>query len=263
MENQSVLLEIDTTRTARITLNKPEIHNAFDDSLIAELIQVFKRLDHDASVGTVVLAANGKSFSAGADLNWMKRMAGYTQQENIGDAMQLSELMHTFNTLSKPTVVLVQGSALGGGVGLVACADIAIAAEKARFSLSETRLGLIPSVISPYVIDAIGARAARRYFLTAERFDAHEALRIGLIHEVVSTDALPAALENVLAVLRQCGPNAKAAAKEMIALVQRSPRDDALRRTTAERIAEIRASDEGREGVSAFLEKRSPAWYQE
>ncbi|MDH3692443.1 MAG: enoyl-CoA hydratase-related protein, partial [Gammaproteobacteria bacterium] len=171
--------------------------------------------------------------------------------------------MHTFNTLSKPTVVLVQGSALGGGVGLVACADIAIAAEKARFSLSETRLGLIPSVISPYVIDAIGARAARRYFLTAERFDAHEALRIGLIHEVVSTDALPAALENVLAVLRQCGPNAKAAAKEMIALVQRSPRDDALRRTTAERIAEIRASDEGREGVSAFLEKRSPAWYQE
>lgn len=260
MNKPLILLESDQAGTARVTLNRPEVHNAFGDDLIAELIDILTQLDGDESVRTVVLGATGKSFSAGADLNWMKRMAGYTDAENFADAMQLGELMHLLNTLSKPTVIVVQGAAFGGGVGLIACGDIVIAADSAVFSLSEVRLGLIPSVISPYVIDAIGARAARRYFLTGERFDAREALRLGLAHEVVPQNALDSALQKILQALHQCAPRAKAAAKETIAMVHRAPRDEALRRETARRIADIRGSAEAREGVSAFLEKRKPVW---
>lgn len=263
MDNQSVLLDVDEAGTAKVTLNRPERHNAFDDELIGELIAICNRLDQDQSIGTVVLAATGKSFSAGADLKWMQRMAAYTEEENFADAMQLGELMHTLNTLSKPTVVVVQGAAFGGGVGLVACGDIAIAADTAVFSLSEVRLGLVPSVISPYVIDAIGARAARRYFLSGERFSAAEALRIGLVHQIMPSGTLITALDDILKNLRQSPPHAKTAAKEVIARVHRAPRDAELRRETAERIAKIRASEEGREGVSAFLEKRKPAWLRD
>ena len=245
---------------ATLRLNRPEVHNAFNDALIAELTEALRELDADASVRTVVLAANGPSFSAGADLQWMRRMAGYSPAENEADARALAGLMRTLDRLAKPTVAVVQGAAFGGGVGLVACCDIALAAEHATFALSEVRLGLIPAVISPYVMAAIGARAARRYFLTGERFDAAEARRLGLVQEVVPAADLPQALESVIVALTQGGPVAQAAAKRLVADLSDRPIDDDVVKDTAGRIARIRAGDEGREGVSAFLEKRKPAW---
>lgn len=245
---------------ATVTMNRPDVHNAFDDALIAALTAELRRVDRLAEARVVVLAANGKSFSAGADLNWMKRMAKYSREENLRDAAGLASLMRTLDGMQKPTIARVQGAAYGGGVGLVACCDIAIATTAAGFSLSEVRLGLIPSVISPYVIAAIGERAARRYFLTAERFDAREAFRIGLVHEVVESSALDEAIARITAELLKGGPQAQAAAKRLIADVSRRPMDDALAAETAKRIAEIRTGDEGREGVAAFLEKRKPDW---
>lgn len=245
---------------ATLRMNRPEVHNAFDDALIAALSAELLRLDHAPMVRVVVLAANGRSFSAGADLNWMQRMAGYSEAENLRDAAAMAGLMRTLHDLHKPTIARVQGAAFGGGVGLVACCDIAIASDEAVFSLSEVRLGLIPSVISPYVIAAIGEREARRYFLTAERFDAAQAGRIGLVHEVVNAGALDAAVASMAAHLLKGGPQALAAAKKLIADVARHPLDDALVGETAKRIASIRVSAEGREGLSSFLEKRPPAW---
>jgi methylglutaconyl-CoA hydratase len=245
---------------ATVRMNRPDVHNAFDDVLIADLTAELRRVDGMAQARVVVLAANGKSFSAGADLNWMKRMAKYSREENLRDAGALAGLMRTLDGMQKPTVARVQGAAYGGGVGLVACCDIAVAATPASFSLSEVRLGLIPSVISPYVIAVIGERAARRYFLTAERFDAREAFRIGLVHEVVESSALDEAIARITAELLKGGPQAQAAAKRLIADVSRRPMDDALAAETAKRIAEIRSGDEGREGVAAFLEKRKPDW---
>ncbi|MEO8003926.1 MAG: enoyl-CoA hydratase/isomerase family protein [Betaproteobacteria bacterium] len=245
---------------ATIRMNRPDVHNAFDDALIAALTAELLRVDGLAQARVVVLAANGKSFSAGADLNWMKRMAKYSREENLRDAAALAGLMRSLDGMKKPTIARVQGAAYGGGVGLVACCDIAIAATQASFSLSEVRLGLIPSVISPYVIAAIGERAARRYFLTAERFDAHEARRVGLVHEVVDGNALDDAVAKIAAELLKGGPLAQAAAKKLIADVSRRPMDDALSAETAKRIAEIRTGDEGREGVAAFLEKRKADW---
>ncbi len=243
----------------RVTLNRPEIHNAFDDLLIDELDKTFARLDNDGSVRVVVLAANGKSFSAGADLNWMKRMATYDRGDNVADAIRLGELMHRVATLSKPVIGVVQGAAYGGGVGLVACCDIALAAERARFSLSEVKLGLIPAVIGPYLVAAIGRRAARRYVLSAETFDAATARRLGLVHEVVPAERLEATGERIVAELGAGGPLAQAAAKALIAdVVDQRPGD--VLGLTAQRIANIRASDEGQEGLAAFLEKRKPAW---
>jgi len=218
------------------------------------------RLEAEPALRVIVLAANGKSFSAGADLNWMRRMAGYTAEENYRDALALTALMRTLNDLRKPTIARVQGAAFGGGVGLVACCDIAIAADAAKFSLSEVRLGLIPAAISPYVIAAIGARAARRYFLTGERFDAQEAFRLGLVHEVCSGDALDARVEALVTALLECGPGAVLAAKDLVSAVAHRPIDRALNDDTARRIATIRASEEGKEGVAAFLEKRKPRW---
>jgi methylglutaconyl-CoA hydratase len=244
-----------------VTLNRPERHNAFDDALIAELTETLRAMEGDASVRVVVLSAAGASFSAGADLNWMKRMAGFSRDENVLDAMALGALMRTLAHLAKPTVARVQGAAYGGGVGLVACCDIAVALQGATFSFSEAKLGLIPAVISPYVIAAIGERAARRYFLTAERFDAAEAWRLGLVHELAaSPEELDDALEEIVEALLACGPAAQRESKELIRAVANRPVLSDVIQDTAERIAKVRASPEGREGVTAFLEKRKPAW---
>ena len=245
---------------ATVTLNRPELHNAFDDALIHDLTHALEKLGRDAGVRVVVLAGAGKSFSAGADLNWMKRMASYTEADNLRDAAAMANLMHTLSALPKPTVARVQGAALGGGVGLVACCDIALAAQEAVFSLSEVRLGLIPSVISPYVIRAIGRRAAHRFFLTAERFSAAEALRIGLVHEVTAAAQLDERGGFVVGELLKGGPHALTAAKQLIMDVAHARPDEALVAETARRIAAIRVSAEGREGIAAFLEKRKPGW---
>ena len=260
MHGPEILSVIRDDGIATVTLNRPEVHNAFNDAMIADLTAVFRQLGDDTKVRAVLLRANGKSFSAGANLGWMQRMAGYGHDENLADAQALAELMRTLNTLPKPTVAVVQGAAFGGGVGLVACCDIAVAADAAAFSLSEVRLGLIPAVISPYVVAAMGERAARRYFLTAERFSAQEAHRLGLVHEVVSGDLLDQAVETILQRLAECGPAAQAAAKDLIFAVAHQPTDAAVIQDTAERIARIRASEEGREGVGAFLQKRPPSW---
>lgn len=252
--------EIDQDGVARITLTRGEVHNAFNEALVAELTAALDGAAADARVRVVVLAAQGPSFSAGADLNWMKAMAGYSHAENVEDARRLARLMRTLNDLPKPTVALVQGPAYGGGVGLVACCDVAIAVEDAKFCLSEVKLGLIPAVISPYVIAAIGESAARRYFLTAETFSSWEAQRLGLVHEVVDRSALDVRSRQLVDALLQGGPLAQCAAKELVSRVTRRPLDGALMEETAERIAEMRVSAEGREGISAFLEKRKPAW---
>jgi len=247
----------------RITLNRPDRHNAFDDVVIKELAKILDQVAVDPEVRVVVLGANGKNFSAGADLAWMKRTATYTVAENETDALVLAEMLSKLNTLPKPTVALVQGGAYGGGVGLVAACDMAIAADNAVFCLSEVKLGLIPSVISPYMLAAIGARAARRYFLTAERFNAAEAHRLGLVHEVVLADDLVAAGGRLTEYLLAAGPGTTGKAKQLIAHVTGKPVDQELRMETARRIAEARASAEGQEGISAFFERRQPDWSQE
>lgn len=248
---------------ATLTLNRPDIHNAFDDTLIAELTGHLRALDGDPDVRVVVLGARGRSFSAGADLNWMRRMAGYGFEQNLADARDLAELMRTLDGLAQPTVARVQGAAFGGGVGLVACCDIAIASDAASFCLSEVRLGLIPAAISPYVVAAMGERQARRYFTTAERFDAVTARRIGLVHEVVPAEELDGRVGSLLEQLRGNGPKAMAAAKDLARFVSRTPLNAGQIEETARRIAAIRASNEGREGLDAFLGKRAPAWTRE
>ena len=254
-------LQIDIRdAVATIRLNRPDVHNAFDDVLIATLTAELRRIDLLPQVRVIVLAANGKSFSAGADLNWMRRMATYSREENLRDALALAALMRTLDGMTKPTVARVHGAAFGGGVGLVACCDIAIAGSAAVFSLSEVRLGLIPAVISPYVIAAIGEREARRYFLTAERFGAMEARRIGLVHEVVEDRALDEAVARFAGYLLQGGPQALAAAKKLIADLSRRPMSDALADEIAQRIAAIRVEREGQEGLAAFVDKRGPDW---
>jgi methylglutaconyl-CoA hydratase len=260
MTHETVRLGVAPNGCATLTMNRPGVHNAFDDQLIVQLTQRLRELEGDPQVRVVVLAAEGRSFSAGADLNWMERMARYSEAENLRDAVALADLMHTLSALRKPTVGRVQGAAYGGGVGLVACCDIAVASTSASFSLSEVRLGLIPAVISPHVIAAIGERQARRYFLTAERFDAAEALRIGLLHAVVDEAKLDAIVQGIVEQLLKGGPKAQAAAKDLIGAVVNRPVDRALVEDTAERIARIRVTPEGREGIAAFLEKRSPSW---
>ena len=255
-----VLLEIDGP-LGLLTLNNPEKHNAFDDVLIADLTAALQALDANREVRVVILSAAGKSFSAGADLNWMKRMAGYSQEENLRDAEALGSLMGTLHGLSKPTIARVQGAAFGGGVGLVACCDMAVGTVAATFSLSEVKLGLIPAVISPYVVAAIGERAAHRYCLTAERFDAAEAFRLGLLHELAPNDeAMDDKINDLVIALLNGGPASHREAKELIAAVANRPIDAEVIADTAERIARVRASNEGKEGVSAFLEKRKATW---
>lgn len=245
---------------ATLTLNRPDLHNAFDDRLIAELTQALAAEAGDPAVRVVVLTGAGKSFSAGADLNWMRRMAACSEADNRRDAGALAKLMQTLNFLPKPTVAAVQGAALGGGVGLVAACDIAIATADAVFALSEVRLGLIPAVIGPYVIAAIGERAARRYFLSGERFDAKEAERLGLVHAVVARGQLGAAVQAQTDHLLAGGPQALAAAKKLIQRVSRRPIDAAMAKETAARIAAVRAGSEAKEGIAAFFAKHKPAW---
>lgn len=245
---------------AVVALARPEVHNAFNEVLIAELAAALLALDADPAVRVVVLAGQGRSFCAGADLGWMQRMAGYGDAENRADAGTLAAMLATLDRMAKPTIARVHGAAFGGGVGLVACCDIAIAAQEATFCLSETRLGLVPATIGPYVVAAIGARAARRFFLTAERFTAAEAFRIGLVHDIVPADAIDERVDTLIDALLAAGPQAQAAAKALVRAVSARPIDDAVIADTVERIAAIRASDEGREGVAAFLEHRPPAW---
>ena len=261
MSESTILSHLDEQGIATLTMNRPELHNAFDDALIVDLTCELKRLERDPRVRVVRLAGAGKSFSAGADLNYMRRMSTYSREENMRDAVVLAGLMQTLNALDKPTIALVQGVAYGGGVGLAACCDIVLAAERATFCLSEVKLGIIPVVISPYVIAAIGARACRRYFQTAEPFDAREACRLGLVNEVVEDKA--ALLERsaqIASQLRNNAPTAMTEAKRMIPTIAGRPVDDQLIAETAARIADRRASAEAREGLAAFLEKRKPGW---
>ena len=247
---------------ARLRMTRPEVHNAFDAGLIAELTAALEDIAADASIRVLVLEAEGASFSAGADLNWMRGMAAASEAENRQDSLALARLMRTLDELPKPTIARVQGAAFGGGVGLVACCDIAIGADEAKFGLTESKLGLLPAVISPYVIAAIGARQARRYFATAEVFDAAEALRLGLLHQVVPADALDAAVQRQVALLLKAGPVAAASAKRLVRDVcahADGARHDA---DNAALIARLRVSPEGQEGLSAFLDKRTPHWIQ-
>jgi len=246
---------------ATITLNRPELRNAFDDVLIADLTKVLQALDRDAGVRVVVLAGAGTAFCAGADLNWMKRMAGYGYEENLEDARALARMLATLDRLSKPTVARVHGPAFAGGVGLVAACDIALGSSEAQFSLTEVKLGLSPATISPYVVRALGERAARRYFHTGERFGAEEAFRLGLLAKVSTPEELDSEMEEILQHLLQGGPQAHREIKALIAAVSRGgPVSDTLVEDTARRIAGIRVSPEGREGIASFLEKRKPGW---
>ncbi len=254
-------LDIQTSGTlATVTLNRPQVRNAFNEGMIAELDAAFRALGSNAGVRAIVLAASGPAFCAGADLNWMRKMADYTDAENLADASQLAGMLRTIYRCPKPVVAKVQGDCYAGGMGLVAACDIAVASDAAVFCLSEVRLGLIPATISPYVIRGMGENAARRYCLTAERFDAAEAHRIGFIHEAVAADALDASVAAIVAALSAASPHAVTQAKRLVRDIGGAPIDDALVADTARRIAAIRASQEGREGVRAFLDKRKPSW---
>lgn len=264
MSNSFVLLEKGTDGVAQLIINRPEVHNAFDDEVIEQLIASLEACEVDPDVRVLVLRSNGKNFSAGADLAWMKRMAQNSHQENMNDAGRLARLMQVLNGLSKPTIGLVQGAAYGGAVGLAACCDIVIAAESSQFCLSEVKIGLIPAVISPYVVRAIGERQSRRYFVTAELFSACQAQEYGLVHEVVPTvELLDDACARFVKQLRRNSPQAMHAAKELIFAVSSKVIDPEVIEDTARRIADIRVSEEGQEGLGSFLQKRKPNWIQE
>ena len=246
--------------SAWIWMNRPEVHNAFDETLIAELTAAFVALDAETSVRTIVLAGEGKTFSAGADLNWMKRQAAAPPESNLADARKLATLFRTIASCRTPTVARVHGAALGGGMGLASACDICIASTKAQFATSEVRLGIIPAAIGPYVLRAIGERQAYRYFQTAERITAERAREIGLAHEVASPDELDARVQQVTDALLLGGPSAQAAATELIRAVANRPVDDDVVEDTARRIATLRATPEAAEGLDAFLAKRTAAW---
>ncbi len=245
---------------ATIWMNRPDLHNAFDETLIAELTAACIALDDDADVRVIVLAGRGKSFSAGADLNWMRRAANNGLDDNLNDARALAGMLRTLAEMQKPIIARVQGAALGGGMGLAAACDIAVASTKAVFATSEVKFGIIPSAISPYVLRAIGARQATRYFQTAERIAAVRAREIGLVHEVTEPEALDAKVAEIVAALLAGGPNAQAAAKDLIRAVANQPINHTLVEDTAHRIAHLRATPEAREGIGAFLDKRQPGW---
>lgn len=244
---------------ATLTLNRPDVHNAFDDVLIALLNTEIDRYARDPAVRILLLRASGKSFSAGADLGWMKRMVSYSREENLRDSEELERLMHGLYAFPKPVIAMVQGAAFGGAVGLVSCCDIAIASEQASFCLSEVKLGLAPAVISPFVIAAIGPRQASRYFLTGERFSANTAKQIGLVHEVLPAADLESFTEGLMSQLLNNGPQALLACKALTQKIQAATSPD-IRRYTTELIASLRTSEEGQEGLAAFFEKRQPAW---
>jgi len=255
-----VIHSIDSKGVATVTLNNPDKHNAFDDEVIALLTNIFKQLSQDKQVKLVVLASTGKSFCAGADLGWMKRMADYSYEENLADSNALAELFKTIHFMPQPTIAKIQGAAFGGAVGLAACCDMVVAAERASFCLSEVKLGLIPATISPYVIKAIGERASRRFFLTAERFFAAKAQELGLVSEVVTAEELDNKTQELINATLGNGPQAVHAAKELIADVANKEINDELIAETSKRIASIRVGEEGQEGLTAFFEKRPATW---
>ena len=245
---------------ARVTLDRPELRNAFDDELISSLTKVLNEIKNDDAVRVMILAGNGPAFCAGADLNWMKRMAKYGYDENLADARALAQMLATLDRMPKPTIARVHGPVFAGGTGLVAACDIAVGTPEAKFCLSEAKLGLSPATISPYVIRAMGEHNARRYFLTAEVFDADEALRIGMLSLLVSPSDIDKAIEDLVNHLLAGGPEAHAKIKDLIRAVAGRAVDDALVADTAKRIAEIRVSPEGKEGIASFLEKRKASW---
>lgn len=254
-------LQIDSTGpVARVTLHRPDVRNAFNEGLIAELTAAFTTLGQRGDLRAIVLAAEGKAFCAGADLNWMKAMAGYSWEENHADATRLADMLWAIYSCPLPVIARVQGDVYAGGVGLVACADIVVAVDTAGFCLSEAKLGLLPATIGPYVVKALGEQASRRYFVTAERFSAAEAHRLGLVHEVVTADTLDAKVAELTAALTANGPAAVRACKQLVKDVASREITPALRDDTARRIADIRASSEGREGVQSFLGKTKPGW---
>jgi methylglutaconyl-CoA hydratase len=260
MTYETIQLEKNPAGVALVWLNRPDIRNAFNETMIAELTDAFRTVDVDPAMRAMVLAGHGPAFCAGADLGWMKKMSGYSFAENHADALGLARMLNTLFTMKKPTVARVHGPAFAGGMGLVAACDIAVAAHGAEFCLSEAKLGLVPATISPYVIAAMGARAAYRYMLTAERFTAAEAYRIGFVQEICVDEELDGTVNAMLGHLVQCGPAAHAATKELIRAVAGRAIDEDLIGDTATRIATARASDEGKEGIRSFLEKRKPAW---
>jgi methylglutaconyl-CoA hydratase len=247
-------------RVAKVFLNRPEVRNAFNDGVITELAETFTRLGQDPGVRVIVLGGHGKAFCAGADLNWMKSMAGYGWEDNRADATRLAEMLWAIYSCPLPVVGRLHGDCYAGGMGLAACCDVLVAAEGMHFCLSEARLGLLPATISPYVMRAMGEQAARRYFITAERFSAAQAWEMGFVHELVATDALDAKVDEIVALLVANGPAAVKACKRLVQDFAGREITPDLRAETARRIADIRASDEGREGVQAFLNKREPAW---
>lgn len=260
MTVQYTEVTIDPRGVASLVLNRPDVHNAFDDLMIAELIQQLDSLAADDGVKVLILKSNGKNFSAGADLNWMRSMAKKDYQQNLDDAAGLASLMHKLDTFPKPTLALVQGAAFGGAVGLVACCDIALAEANASFCLSEVKIGLIPAVISPYVMRALGERQSRRYFLTAERFNATTAESLGLVHQVINENTLENSAEPLVQALLQNSPAAVSAAKNLLQQIYNKNINNEVIAHTTQAIAEIRVSAEGQEGLSAFLEKRKPNW---
>ncbi|MGH6980941.1 MAG: enoyl-CoA hydratase-related protein [Stellaceae bacterium] len=255
-----LLVETDARGVATVTLNRHEVHNAIDDVSIAELTKALERLAGDAPVRVLVLTGAGASFSAGADLNWMRRMGGFSPAENLADAMGLAAMLRRLNDFPKPTVARVNGAAFAGGVGLISCCDIAIASAEAVFSVSEVRYGLVPGTIGPYLVAAIGARQARRYFQTAERFSADEARRIGLVHETAPRAELDTLVEKFVAMLLEGGAQAQGVSKRLAIDLANRDVDDVIMRSTSQASADARAAAEGREGTTAFLEKRKPAW---
>ena len=256
---ETILVE-KRNQVAFVTLNRPEIRNAFDESLIANLSRALRELDDDGAVRAMVLGGAGTAFCAGADLNWMKRMAGYGYDENLADARALAEMLATLDRMPKPTIARVHGPVFAGGTGLVAACDIAVGTPEAKFCLSEAKLGLSPATISPYVVRAMGERMARRYFLSAEVFGADEAYRVGLLSMMSASERLDADIDELLKHLTQGGPQALAKIKDLIRTVSAGSVDDAMIDDTAKRIAEIRVSAEGKEGIASFLEKRKPSW---
>ncbi|WP_233860228.1 enoyl-CoA hydratase/isomerase family protein [Paraburkholderia sp. HD33-4] len=259
MQYETLKVEI-AGQIATVTLNRPEVRNAFNETMIAELSAAFTALDTHDDVRAVVLAANGKAFCAGADLNWMKKMAGYSDDENRADAMRLAGMLSAVYRCSKPVIARVNGDAYAGGMGLIAACDIVVAVDSAHFCLSEARLGLIPATIAPYVIRALGEQASRRYFVTAEAFDCASAVRLGLVSEAVSAEQLDATVAQLAQTLCANGPQAVRACKRLVQDIAGRELSDALIENTAARIAKTRAGAEGREGVASFLEKRQPGW---
>ncbi len=255
-----LLLSTDVRGVATLTLNRPERHNAFDEALVAALSATFQQLAGNEAVRILVIRGAGKSFCAGGDIGWLRRMAGASFDENLDDAESLARLMRLLDGFPKPTLAFVHGAAYGGGVGLVACCDIAIATEHATFCLSEARLGILPAVIGPFVIRAIGARQARRLMLTAETISAASARAIGLVHQIAPAGEAEDVLAGIIEALLRCAPGAQEQAKAFVALCAGETIDDGLAQQSARLLATLRASSEGREGLSAFLEKRAPKW---